>query len=79
METLTVVPFPPVKCTFVDEKVEEKAENEPKRVLSFLILVHFLSRKVQFNSLVLAGGMLPAALKNIGTLMYRTQLLGYRR
>lgn len=30
-------------------------------------------------SLVLAGGMFPAALKKIGTLTNRSQLFGYRR
>lgn len=30
---LTIVPFPPVECTFADEIVEDESEDEPERIL----------------------------------------------
>jgi hypothetical protein len=67
---LTVVALPPIESFSSDQEVEDKAEDEPEGVLScFRVSGHSAFVGVRAGLLVFAGGMLPAALKKMGTLI----------
>lgn len=73
---LTIVTFPPVECPLANQIVENETNNKPQGILGYWISTFSKFPEYLWYLLVFAGGMLPAALKKIGTLMYRIQLLG---
>lgn len=78
---LTVVALPPIEGSSSDQEVEDESEDEPEGVLCCVVLACMLDQAMIWDNslLVFAGGMFPAALKKMGTLMNLIQVCGKRR